>query len=46
MAALAVNLMSMERLLNPGMTQEYFDQKASFLARLGAEAPAAVLRVM
>jgi diphosphomevalonate decarboxylase len=36
MAALAVNLMSMERLLNPGMTQEYFDQKASFLARLGS----------
>ena len=36
MAALAVNLMSLERLLNQGMTQEYFDQKASFLARLGS----------
>lgn len=36
MAALAVNLMSLERVLNPGMTQEYFNQKASFLARLGS----------
>lgn len=36
MAALAVNLMSVERLLNPGMEQEYFNQKASFLARLGS----------
>lgn len=36
MAALAVNLMSIERLLNPEMTDEYFNQKASFLARLGS----------
>ncbi|MFP9115765.1 diphosphomevalonate decarboxylase [Flavobacterium sp. RHBU_3] len=36
MAALAVNLMSLERQLNPDMTQEHFDQKASFLARLGS----------
>lgn len=36
MAALAVNLMSLERVLNPAMTQEHFDQKASFLARLGS----------
>lgn len=36
MAALAVNLMSLERQLNPAMTEEYFNQKASFLARLGS----------
>ncbi len=36
MAALAVNLMSVERLLNPDMTNDYFNQKASFLARLGS----------
>lgn len=36
MAALAVNLMSLERLLNPDMTDAYFNQKASFLARLGS----------
>ena len=36
MAALAVNLMSIERLLYPQMTREYFLQKASFLARLGS----------
>lgn len=36
MAALAVNLMSLERELNPAMTEEYFYQKASFLARLGS----------
>lgn len=36
MAALAVNLMSLEKALNPAMTQEYFNQKASFLARLGS----------
>lgn len=36
MAALAVNLMSLERLLNPEMTEEYFNRKASFLARLGS----------
>ncbi|KGO87235.1 diphosphomevalonate decarboxylase [Flavobacterium rivuli WB 3.3-2 = DSM 21788] len=36
MAALAINLMSLERLLNPEMTDAYFYQKASFLARLGS----------
>ncbi|MXN92840.1 diphosphomevalonate decarboxylase [Flavobacterium sp. Sd200] len=36
MAALAVNLMSLERLLNPEMTDAYFYEKASFLARLGS----------
>lgn len=36
MAALAMNLMSLERLLNPAMTDEYFYKKASFLARLGS----------
>lgn len=36
MAALAMNIMSLERLLNPTMTDEYFYQKASFLARLGS----------
>ena len=36
MAALAVNLMSIEKLLNPEMTEEYFFEKASFLARLGS----------
>lgn len=36
MAALAVNFMSIEKLLNPEMTEAYFKQKASFLARLGS----------
>ena len=36
MAALAMNLMSLEKELNPAMTEEYFHQKASFLARLGS----------
>ena len=36
MAALAVNLMSLEKALNPAMTDDYFYQKASFLARLGS----------
>lgn len=36
MAALAMNLMSLEKELNPEMTDEYFFQKASFLARLGS----------
>lgn len=36
MAALAMNLMSIERLLNPEMTDDYFYRKASFLARLGS----------
>lgn len=36
MAALAMNIMSLEKALNPEMTEEYFNQKASFLARLGS----------
>ena len=36
MAALALNLMSIERLLNPGITEDFFFKKASFLARLGS----------
>jgi diphosphomevalonate decarboxylase len=36
MAALALNLMSIERLMDPDMTEDYFYQKASFLARLGS----------
>ena len=36
MAALAMNLMSVEKELNPAMTDDYFYQKASFLARLGS----------
>ena len=36
MAALAINLMSIEKLLNPAMSEEHFFQKASFLARLGS----------
>jgi diphosphomevalonate decarboxylase len=36
MAALAINLMSLERGLNPEMTDAYFYKKASFLARLGS----------
>ncbi|RTY88053.1 diphosphomevalonate/mevalonate 3,5-bisphosphate decarboxylase family protein [Flavobacterium sp. RSP15] len=36
MAALAMNLMSLEKALNPEMTKEYFYQKASLLARLGS----------
>ncbi len=36
MAALAMNLMSLEKALHPEMTEEYFYQKASFLARLGS----------
>ena len=36
MAALAMNLMSLEKALNPEMTDDYFFQKASFLARLGS----------
>ena len=36
MAALAINLMSLERGLNPEMTDAYFYEKASFLARLGS----------
>ncbi|MBS1535923.1 MAG: diphosphomevalonate decarboxylase [Bacteroidetes bacterium] len=36
MAALAMNIMSLERALHPEMSLEYFEQKASFLARLGS----------
>ena len=36
MAALAMNFMSIERLLNPKMTEEHFCEKASFLSRLGS----------
>lgn len=36
MAALAMNLMSLERELNPDMGDELFYKKASFLARLGS----------
>ncbi|MDX6181282.1 diphosphomevalonate decarboxylase [Flavobacterium sp. Fl-77] len=36
MAALAMNFMSLEKVLNPEMTDEYFYKKASFLARLGS----------
>ncbi|MFD1603587.1 diphosphomevalonate/mevalonate 3,5-bisphosphate decarboxylase family protein [Flavobacterium artemisiae] len=36
MAALAMNFMSLEKELNPEMTEDYFYQKASFLARLGS----------
>ncbi|MEI7510314.1 MAG: diphosphomevalonate decarboxylase [Flavobacterium sp.] len=36
MAALAMNIMSLEKELNPTMTDNFFYQKASFLARLGS----------
>jgi diphosphomevalonate decarboxylase len=36
MAALAMNIMSLEKALNPTISVEYFYQKASFLARLGS----------
>lgn len=36
MAALAMNLMDLEKQLQPDMTEDYFFQKASFLARLGS----------
>ena len=36
MAALAMNIMSIEKILNPEMTEDYYNQKASFLARLGS----------
>lgn len=36
MSALALCLMSLEKELNPEMDQKYFNQKASFLARLGS----------
>jgi len=36
MSALAMNLMSLEKELQPEMTDDYFFKKASFLARLGS----------
>lgn len=36
MSALALCVMSIEKALNPEMTDEYFNKKASFLARLGS----------
>ena len=36
MAALAMNIMSLEKALNPEMTEDFFYEKASFLARLGS----------
>ena len=36
MSALALCLMSMEKEFRPDMTKEFFNQKASFLARLGS----------
>lgn len=36
MSALAMCLMSIEKQLNPEMSQEFFNRKASFLARLGS----------
>lgn len=36
MGALALNIMSLERTLNPNISTEYFVKKASFLARLGS----------
>ena len=36
MAALAMNIMSLEKALNPNISEDFFYQKASFLARLGS----------
>lgn len=36
MSALSLCLMEMEQQLNPSITSDYFNQKASFLARLGS----------
>ncbi|MBE0423418.1 MAG: diphosphomevalonate decarboxylase [Lutibacter sp.] len=36
MSALALCVMSLEKTINPTMTAEYFNKKASFLARLGS----------
>lgn len=36
MSALALCVMSLEKELNPGLSKEYFNKKASFLARLGS----------
>ena len=36
MSALALCLMNIEKVINPAIKEEYFNQKASFLARLGS----------
>ena len=36
LSAIAICLMSLEAALNPGLTQEFINKKASFLARLGS----------
>ena len=36
MAALVMNIMSLEKAINPSISDEYFYSKASFLARLGS----------
>jgi diphosphomevalonate decarboxylase len=36
MAALSMNIMSLEKMLNPNMSIDFFYKKASFLARLGS----------
>ena len=36
MAALAMNIMSLEKVLNPTISEDYFLAKSSFLARLGS----------
>lgn len=36
MAALSMNIMSLEKVLNPTISEDYFFAKASFLARLGS----------
>jgi len=36
MSAIAMCLLSLEKELNPSITEEYFNKKASFLARLGS----------
>ena len=36
MAALAMNIMSLEQAINPTISDDYFYSKASFLARLGS----------
>jgi len=36
MSALSLCLMSIEKILNPEISEEFFNQKASFLARLGS----------
>ena len=36
MGALAINIMNLEKTINPSISDDYFYQKASFLARLGS----------